>query len=112
MSDPLATDQKPFMVGSLEMEMQPVHYQEPSNWCSIAYYELNTRVGEMFHSHGNCIHIDGFTNPGANASRFCLGQLSNVNRNSIIESTRRHIGQGNKVKMIMHDDSNVIFLIT
>ena len=35
-----------------------------------------------------------FTNPGANPDRFCLGQLSNVNRNTIIETTRRHIGEG------------------
>ena len=27
-------------------------------------------------------------------NRFCLGLLSNVNRNSTIENTRRHIGKG------------------
>ena len=29
--------------------------------------------------------------------RFCLGQLSNVNRNSTIENTRRHIGKGKEL---------------
>lgn len=39
--------------------------------------------------------VDGFTNPSNNLNRFCLGQLSNVNRNQTIENTRRHIGRGN-----------------
>ena len=43
--------------------------------------------------------MNRFTNPGANTDRFCLGQLSNVNRNSIIESTRRYIGEG----MYLHE---------
>ena len=39
--------------------------------------------------------VDGFTNPpNNNNNRFCLGLLSNVNRNSTIENTRRHIGKG------------------
>ena len=38
--------------------------------------------------------IDGFTDPSNNRNRFCLGLLSNVNRNSTIENTRRHIGKG------------------
>jgi len=93
--DPNANaDQKPFSQQNFSMEMQPVHYREQSQWCSIAYYELNTRVGEMYTAQDNTVQIDGFTNPGANTNRFCLGQLSNVNRNSVIESTRRHIGEG------------------
>ena len=71
-------------------------YVEPPYWCSIAYYELNSRVGEVYHARDRLIYVDGFTNPSMkNNNRFCLGQLSNVNRNSTIESTRRHIGKGN-----------------
>lgn len=74
--------------------MSPVTYQEPQYWCSIAYYELNSRVGEVFHAQNHSIVVDGFTDPSNNQSRFCLGLLSNVNRNSTIENTRRHIGKG------------------
>ncbi|XP_059469973.1 protein mothers against dpp isoform X1 [Neocloeon triangulifer] len=75
-------------------EVSPVAYQEPPYWASIAYYELNCRVGEVFHCTSHSVIVDGFTNPSNNSDRFCLGQLSNVNRNSTIENTRRHIGKG------------------
>jgi len=74
---------------------EPVPYSEPIYWASIAYYELNSRVGEVYHANNHSVIIDGFTNPSnKNNNRFCLGQLSNVNRNSTIENTRRHIGKG------------------
>ncbi|XP_068701649.1 mothers against decapentaplegic homolog 5-like [Montipora capricornis] len=73
----------------------PINYQEPSSWCSVSYYELNNRVGQQFQAHSTSIFVDGFTDPNTeNSERFCLGLLSNVNRNSTIESTRRHIGKG------------------
>lgn len=74
--------------------LQPVTYQEPQYWCSIVYYELNNRVGEAFHASSPSIVTDGYTDPSNNSDRFCLGLLSNVNRNSTIENTRRHIGKG------------------
>lgn len=74
--------------------MTAVPFSEPSSWCSIGYYELNSRVGEMFNATSNSVTIDGFTDPSNNTNRFCLGLLSNVNRNSTIENTRRHIGKG------------------
>lgn len=76
------------------VDLQPVTYQEPQFWCSIVYYELNNRVGEAFQASHNSIVTDGFCDPSNNADRFCLGLLSNVNRNSTIENTRRHIGKG------------------
>jgi len=77
-----------------QADMKAVQYQEQRNWASVAYYELNNRVGEVFHASSTSIIIDGYTDPSNNADRFCLGLLSNVNRNSTIENTRRHIGKG------------------
>ena len=71
-----------------------MEYEEPSHWCSIVYYELNNRVGEAFQASSTSVLVDGFTDPSNNRNRFCLGLLSNVNRNSTIENTRRHIGKG------------------
>lgn len=75
-------------------DFRPVCYEEPQHWCSVAYYELNNRVGETFQASSRSVLIDGFTDPSNNRNRFCLGLLSNVNRNSTIENTRRHIGKG------------------
>lgn len=76
-------------------DLRPVCYEEPQHWCSVAYYELNSRVGETFQAASRSVLVDGFTDPSSSRSRFCLGLLSNVNRNSTIENTRRHIGKGN-----------------
>ncbi|KAM8981758.1 mothers against decapentaplegic homolog 1-like [Sarcophilus harrisii] len=75
-------------------DVQAVAYQEPKHWCSVVYYELNKRVGEAFRACSTSVLVDGFTDPSNNMNRFCLGCLSNVNRNSTIEKTRRHIGKG------------------
>lgn len=85
---------KPTCVFSFK-DLRPVCYEEPEYWCSVAYYELNNRVGETFHASSRSVLVDGFTDPSNNKNRFCLGLLSNVNRNSTIEHTRRHIGKGN-----------------
>ncbi|XP_075948038.1 mothers against decapentaplegic homolog 1 isoform X2 [Anarhichas minor] len=85
-SDPSSPFQMP--------DVQPVAYEEPKHWCSIVYYELNNRVGEAFQASSTSVLVDGFTDPSNNRNRFCLGLLSNVNRNSTIENTRRHIGKG------------------
>ncbi|XP_062311649.1 mothers against decapentaplegic homolog 1-like isoform X2 [Osmerus eperlanus] len=75
-------------------DLQAVPYEEPKHWCSVVYYELNSRVGEAYLACDSSVLVDGFTDPSSSQSRFCLGLLSNVNRNSTIENTRRHIGKG------------------
>ncbi|CBY24159.1 unnamed protein product [Oikopleura dioica] len=72
----------------------PPQLQEPKDWATLCYYELNNRVGETYNVHVPSVVVDGFTDPNTSSSRFSLGLLSNVNRNSTIENTRRHIGKG------------------
>jgi len=80
--------------GSLpSLDLEPVMYCEPTFWCSISYYEMNSRVGENYHASQDSVTVDGFTDPSS-SDRFCLGLLSNVNRNNVIEQTRKNIGRG------------------
>lgn len=82
-------------------------YTEPKDWSTIVYYELNNRVGETFNAHVTSVVVDGFTDPNTSPNRFSLGLLSNVNRNSTIENTRRHIGKGYFYFFFKHTDHNV-----
>ena len=93
-------------------ELRPVCYEEPEYWCSIAYYELNNRVGETFHASSRSVLVDGFTDPSNNKNRFCLGLLSNVNRNSTIEHTRRHIGKGKRTGNAAENENDIYIFIT
>jgi len=88
-----------------------LHASVAEPWASISYYELNCRVGETFKVTLPHVTIDGGMTidggvdhyGGGNSQfeqRICLGPLSNVNRNSTIESTRRHIGKGIKMSFV------------
>ncbi|XP_022081854.1 mothers against decapentaplegic homolog 4-like isoform X2 [Acanthaster planci] len=72
----------------------------PEYWCSIAYFELDTQVGEIFKVPYSTnpprypsVTIDGYVDPSG-VDRFCLGQLSNVHRTESSERSRLHIGKG------------------
>lgn len=67
----------------------------PEFWCSIAYFELDQRVGETFKvpSNYSSVTIDGYVDPSG-GNRFCLGALSNVHRADQSEKARLHIGKG------------------
>lgn len=66
-----------------------VHYEEVEHWATVAYYELNNRVGEQYkcNTSSYSLIVDGFTQPSCKTTnRFCLGLLSNVSRNSTVSS--------------------------
>ncbi|XP_072400229.1 mothers against decapentaplegic homolog 4-like [Diabrotica undecimpunctata] len=67
----------------------------PEYWCSVAYFELDTQVGETFKVPSNCpnVTVDGYVDPSG-GNRFCLGALSNVHRTEHSERARLHIGKG------------------
>ncbi|XP_044278732.1 mothers against decapentaplegic homolog 4-like isoform X2 [Varanus komodoensis] len=67
----------------------------PEFWCSIAYFEMDVQVGEIFKVLANCsvVTVDGYVDPSG-GDRFCLGQLSNVHRTDASERARLHIGKG------------------
>ncbi|XP_022914876.1 mothers against decapentaplegic homolog 4 isoform X2 [Onthophagus taurus] len=67
----------------------------PEYWCSVAYFELDTQVGETFKVPSSCpnVTIDGYVDPSG-GNRFCLGALSNVHRTDHSERARLHIGKG------------------
>ena len=54
---------------------------------------MKNRVGEIFHAASPSLTIDGGTDPNS-CDRFCLGLLSNVNRDATVQNTRCHIGRG------------------
>ncbi|CAD5221220.1 unnamed protein product [Bursaphelenchus xylophilus] len=85
----------------------PHSWNEPDYWCTICYYELNSRVGEPFKLACNNVVVDGFTDPSQEEGRICLGLLSNVNRNITIENTRRHIGKG--VRFVCTENCVTVF---
>ena len=67
----------------------------PEYWASIAYYELDQQVGEVFKVPAVCpsVIIDGYVDASGNGgNRFCLGQLSNVHRTEASEKALLHIG--------------------
>ncbi|XP_066464939.1 mothers against decapentaplegic homolog 4-like isoform X2 [Eleutherodactylus coqui] len=67
----------------------------PEFWCSVAYFEMDIQVGEIFKVPSNCpvVTVDGYVDPSG-GDRFCLGQLSNVHRTDTSERARLHIGKG------------------
>ena len=71
---------KPATASAALISSQPM----PEAWCSIAYFELDTQVGEIFKVPGGSksVVVDGYVDPSA-GYRFCLGALSNVHRTEV-----------------------------
>ncbi|GMS89989.1 hypothetical protein PENTCL1PPCAC_12164, partial [Pristionchus entomophagus] len=97
----LSEDESPMMIdGTPAYPAPPIELplpMMPIYWTTISYYELNTRIGDQFKLVNRSVIVDGFTDPTNSDSRICLGQITNVNRNSTCENTRKAIGKGLKL---------------
>lgn len=90
------------MDGAIVIDLQEVPFIDDKNWCSITYHEYDQRIGEKYHSNSPVVSVDGFTQPMCN-DRFCIGGISNVNRNQFTEWVRRRIGRGVKLTYVDGD---------
>jgi hypothetical protein len=84
------------------IDIQEVPFTDDQFWCSITYHEYDQRIGEKYHSTSRVVSVDGFTQPMCN-DRFCIGGISNVNRNQFTEWVRRRIGRGAKLTYVDGD---------
>ena len=71
----------------------------PQRWCSISYYEMDRRLGEIFHGSASVLTVDGFTSSSiASSERFSLGYITDISRSRDIEMTRTCIGKGVRLR--------------
>uniref|UniRef100_A0A6G1SFV3 Mothers against decapentaplegic homolog n=1 Tax=Aceria tosichella TaxID=561515 RepID=A0A6G1SFV3_9ACAR len=84
------------------IDVQEIPFIDDKYWCSITYHEYDQRIGEKYHSCSPIVSVDGFTQPMCN-DRFCIGGISNVNRNQFTEWVRRRIGRGVKLTYVDGD---------
>jgi len=83
---------------------------DPSFWCYIYYNELDERVGDVYKSECRAgqqhfVIVDGYFASSDN-TRFCLGVVTNVNRNPVAASVLKSIGKG----MRIYQEGDNIFL--
>ncbi|OQV24599.1 Mothers against decapentaplegic-like protein 2 [Hypsibius exemplaris] len=83
---------------SVEPNVPPterIGYMEPEFWCSVAYYELQDRLGGFFNvpQAMRTFRVDGYTD-SMTADRYSVARLSNSRRTDVIEKTRGNIGKG------------------
>lgn len=81
-------------------EIIQISLEKQLYWADIAYYELNSRVGGSFPCRKQSIIVDGSIDTTDSLSKFCLGQLKNLNRPPSVENSRKHIGKGLHLYMI------------
>jgi len=98
----------PIAIQSDQVSKQSSEMPCTDHWCTIAYHELSSRIGEMFHvkRKDTCAMIDGFTEPSMKNNRFSLGVLNNINRSEVTRNVRQHIGKGIEV----HWMNNIVML--
>lgn len=67
----------------------------PEYWCTVHYFETDLKIGDIFkvRSSYSSVVIDGFFD-SSREDRFCVGALTNVQRNPSSEKARPYIGKG------------------
>lgn len=78
---------------------QKIRFVEDPCWCSISYHEFDQSIGAKYQTSHFTVCVDGYTHPNC-SDRFCIGGLSNVNRNDQTVMVRRKVGKGVKLTYV------------
>jgi hypothetical protein len=78
----------------------------PLSWLGISYYEYTKKCGESFNaSDGRSeVFVDGGLDPSGHV-RYCLGSITNLERDAVCERIRRQIGKG--IRLDLRGDGDI-----
>lgn len=61
-----------------QSETNSTDYIKPNFWCSVFYYELDRRFGDVFNVQDKRFTINGFHHHKTKSDRFCLGSIRTI----------------------------------
>ncbi|CAG5085993.1 Oidioi.mRNA.OKI2018_I69.PAR.g11078.t1.cds [Oikopleura dioica] len=75
-------------------EATEVQYEEMETWCTIHYYELNSKQGQPFEGKSTTVRVDGSAQQTVPGNRLCLGSIESDIRTNESRMARKQIHEG------------------
>jgi len=78
----------------IEQGPTEVQYEEMETWCTIHYYELNSKQGQPFEGKNTTVKVDGSEQQTLPGARLCLGSIENSLRTNESKMARKQVHEG------------------